>query len=147
MNINPDADQLAQIAIQTADRVAQDFGIAPRVAMLSFSNFGSVVHPSCEKVAKATQLIKQRRPDLEVDGEMQADVALDSEKRLTHFPFTSLRHNANILIFADLQSANIAYKLLHKMADAEAVGPILLGFKQAINVYCFLPICKEFKRS
>ena len=71
---------------------------------------------------------------LEVDGEMQADVALDAEKRLTHFPFTSLRHNANILIFADLQSANIAYKLLHKMADAEAVGPILVGFKQAVNV-------------
>ena len=102
--------------------------------MLSFSNFGSVDHPSCRKVALATQMIKQRRPDIEVDGEMQGDVALDAEKRLTHFPFTSLRQNANVLIFADLQSANIAYKLLHKLADAEAVGPILLGFKQAVNV-------------
>ncbi len=134
LNIDPSAEQLSQIAIQTADRVAQDFGIVPRVAMLSFSNFGSVDHPSPRKVALATQMIKQRRPDIEVDGEMQGDVALDAEKRLTHFPFTSLRQNANVLIFADLQSANIAYKLLHKLADAEAVGPILLGFKQAVNV-------------
>jgi malate dehydrogenase (oxaloacetate-decarboxylating)(NADP+) len=134
LNIDPDAETLAQIAISTADRVQSDFDIRPRIAMLSFSNFGSVEHPSCIKVAKATQIVKKLRPDLEIDGEMQADVALDDDKRHEHFPFSTLKENANVLIFSNVESANIAYKLLGQMGPLESVGPILIGLNAAANV-------------
>jgi malate dehydrogenase (oxaloacetate-decarboxylating)(NADP+) len=134
LNIEPDAQTLAQIAIQTADRVQSDFGIKPRIAMLSFSNFGSVTHPSCLRAAQATELVKKLRPDLEIDGEMQADIALDEDKRREHFPFSTLKENANVLIFSNLESANIAYKLLEKISPVESVGPILIGLKSAANV-------------
>jgi malate dehydrogenase (oxaloacetate-decarboxylating)(NADP+) len=134
LNIDPSAEELAQIAMNTADRVHGDFGIIPRIAMLSFSNFGSTDHPSARKVAKATEIVKMLRPDLEIDGEMQADVALDEDKRREHFPFSTLQSTANILIFSNLESANIAYKLLGNLAQCEAVGPILIGLKAAANV-------------
>jgi malate dehydrogenase (oxaloacetate-decarboxylating)(NADP+) len=134
LNIEPDAETLAQIAISTADRVKSDFGITPRVAMLSFSNFGSVVHPSSVRAAQATRMVKSIRPDLEIDGEMQADIALDDEKRREHFPFSTLKEKANVLIFSNLESANIAYKLLAELGPVESIGPILIGLNQAANV-------------
>lgn len=134
LHIDPSAEDLASIAIQTADRVAKDFAITPHIAMLSFSNFGSVVHPDPLKAKKAVEIVKKLRPDLNIDGEMQADVALDENKRMVHFPFSSLSSNANVLIFSNLESANISYKLLEQLAQCEAVGPILLGVDGAANV-------------
>jgi malate dehydrogenase (oxaloacetate-decarboxylating)(NADP+) len=134
MTIDPTAEDMAAMAIATAERVRRDFGVEPRIAMLSFSNFGSTPHPSSVKAARAVQLVHERRPDLQIDGEMQADTALDSDKRLSNFPFTTLKNDANVLIFGDLASANISYKLLHKLAQCTAVGPILLGLNRAANV-------------
>ncbi|MEM7589302.1 MAG: NADP-dependent malic enzyme [Myxococcota bacterium] len=134
LNIDPTAQQLAQIALQTADSVRRNFGIRPRVAMLSFSNFGSSGHASCQKVAEAVQIVKEAQPDLEIDGEMQADVALDEEKRKAHFSFCALKKNANVLVCSNLDSANVAYKLIEKLTSCETVGPILVGMKAAANV-------------
>jgi malate dehydrogenase (oxaloacetate-decarboxylating)(NADP+) len=132
VNIDPTAEELAQIAIQAA-KVARQFDIVPRVAMLSFSNFGSTRHPFAEKVAKATKIVKQRAPDLMVDGEMQADTAVVPEL-LAEYPFSSLTGSANVLIFPDLASANIAYKLLQRLSDAEATGPILEGMAKPVHI-------------
>ena len=132
VNIEPTAEDLAEIAIQTA-KVARQFDVEPRVAMLSFSNFGSTRHPLAEKVAQATRLVKERAPDLEVDGEMQADTALVPEL-LAEYPFSRLREPANVLIFPDLEAANVAYKLLQRLADAEATGPILEGPARPVHI-------------
>jgi malate dehydrogenase (oxaloacetate-decarboxylating)(NADP+) len=113
--------------------VAKRFDIEPKVAMLSFSNFGSARHPLAEKVARAVQLVRMRAPDLEVDGEMQADTAVVPEL-LAEYPFTRLQGEANVLIFPDLEAANIAYKLLQRLADAEATGPILEGMAKPVHV-------------
>jgi malate dehydrogenase (oxaloacetate-decarboxylating)(NADP+) len=102
--------------------------------MLSFSNFGSAEHPLTLKVARATALVKQWAPELIVDGEMQANVARDPEITEKQFPFSSLKGDANVLVFPDLQSGNISYKLLHKLGGAEAVGPILMGMKKPVHV-------------
>lgn len=134
LHINPTAEELATIAIQTADRVAKDFAITPHIAVLSFSNFGSVEHPEPLKAKRAVDIVKKIRPDLNIDGEMQADVALDEDKRNEHFPFSTLTHNANVLIFSSLEAANISYKLLERLARCEAIGPILLGVNGAANV-------------
>lgn len=134
LNIEPSPDEIAQIAIQTADRVQKDFALKPHIAILSFSNFGSVNHPSTIKARKATEIVKNLRPDLNIDGEMQADVALDHNKRNNHFPFSTLEQNANVLVFANLEAANISYKLLEQLAPCEAIGPILLGVNGAANV-------------
>lgn len=134
LNIEPDVHTLAQIAISTADRVQSDFGITPRIAMLSFSNFGSVQHESATRAAQATRMVKAIRPDLEIDGEMQADIALNDDKRREHFPFSTLKKKANVLIFSNLESANIAYKLLAELGQTESIGPILIGLNQAANV-------------
>jgi malate dehydrogenase (oxaloacetate-decarboxylating)(NADP+) len=123
VNIEPTAEELAETAILAAKK-ARDFDVEPRVAMLSFSNFGSVEHPLTIKVRRATQLVKDAAPDLIVDGEMQANVALDPEITEKQFPFSDLKGNANVLIFPDLQSGNISYKLLYKLGGADAVGPI-----------------------
>ncbi len=132
VNLEPDAETLAEIAIHAAD-LARYFNIEPRVAMLSFSNFGSVKHPEAEKVQRAVELVRQRRPDLLVDGEMQADVAVVPELIEQHYPFSRVK-DANVLVFPDLDSANVAYKLLHRLGDAEAIGPILLGMGAPIQV-------------
>jgi len=133
INIEPDSGGLAEIAATTATFVRQ-LGIEPRVAMLSFSNFGSVRHPAQRKVADAVQLLHQRHPDLMLDGEMQADSAVveDILKRL--YPFSRLKSTANVLIFPDLGSANICYKLLSRLGDARAIGPILVGLAAPIHV-------------
>ncbi len=134
VNIEPTAEELADIACQTA-RLARSFMVAePKVAMLSFSNFGSNDHPFALKVKRATELIKQRMPDLIVDGEMQADTALTPSISAESFPFNKVPGDANILIFPDLQSGNIAYKLMSKMGFAEAIGPILVGMNKPVFV-------------
>ena len=111
----------------TLQDLAERFGVTPRIAMLSFSNFGSTPHPQQDKVQRATALVRQQRPDLEVDGEMQADIAISPELLQESFPFSSLAGGANILIFPCLNSSNAGYKLAQKFSGAEAIGPILLG--------------------
>ncbi|HRV08173.1 MAG TPA: NADP-dependent malic enzyme [Acidobacteriota bacterium] len=133
VNIEPSAEELADIAILTA-QVARRFNVDPRVAMLSFSNFGSVRHPLTEKVRRATELVRQKAPGLAVDGEMQADTAVFYDLIREHYPFSTLTQPANILIFPDLQSANIAYKLVQRLGGAEAVGPILVGMRKPVHV-------------
>jgi malate dehydrogenase (oxaloacetate-decarboxylating)(NADP+) len=132
VNIDPSAEDLAEIALLSAE-VAESFGIPPRVAMLSFSNFGSTRHPLTEKVRRATELVKQRNPELMVDGEMMADTALVPEL-LAEYPFSTLRQKANVLIFPNLEAGNIAYKLMLRIGGAEALGPILMGLSKPVHV-------------
>lgn len=134
VNIDPTAEELADIAIQTADTVRTFSSTNPRIAMLSFSNFGSAAHPFSKKVADAVALVKSRRPDLTIDGEMQADTALSPDPSAEHYPFNQVPGNANVLIFPDLQSGNIAYKMMSKIGGAEVVGPILIGMNKAVHV-------------
>ncbi len=133
VNIEPSAEELADIAILAAE-VAGRFNIEPRVAMLSFSNFGSVRHALAEKVRRAADLVKSKAPDLVVDGEMQADTAVVHELITEHYGFSTLTSPANVLIFPDLQSANIAYKLVQRLGGAEAIGPILVGMNKPVHV-------------
>lgn len=126
VNIEPSAEDLAEIALLTAGCVST-LGLEPRVAMLSFSNFGSVDHALARRVRRATELVKQQAPDLTVDGEMQLATALSPEVRREYFPFCELRNNANVLVFPDLQSGNLAMHLLTHMGDAVVVGPVLMG--------------------
>jgi malate dehydrogenase (oxaloacetate-decarboxylating)(NADP+) len=133
VNIEPTAEQLAEIAIGAAD-VAREFHINPRVAMLSFSNFGSVRHPFADKVRRATELVKQWCPELEIDGEMQVDTAMMPDLVREVFPFSSLKSAANVLVFPELQSANLGYKLLQRVGGAEVVGPILMGMRKPVHL-------------
>jgi malate dehydrogenase (oxaloacetate-decarboxylating)(NADP+) len=133
VNIDPTAEQVAQIAF-AASRITRMLGIVPRIAMLSFSNFGSVRHPDAEKMARATQLLKERDPTLMVDGEMQADTALNEEILRRDYPFSSLKEQANVLIFPNLGAGNIAYKLMHHLGGATAIGPILVGMRRPVHV-------------
>ena len=133
VNIDPSAEQLAQIAY-SACRIVRTLGITPRIAMLSFSNFGSVRHPEAEKVARAVQLLRARDASIVVDGEMQADTALDEELLRSGYPFSSLSERANVLIFPNLSAGNIAYKLLNHLGGATAIGPILLGMNRPVHV-------------
>jgi len=129
-----EAENLAEIAILSADTVRK-FGVEPRVAMLSFSNFGSVDHPLARKVARAVELVKKMRPDIVVDGEMQADTAVLESIISNTYSFSSLKGApANTLIFPDMTSANIAYKLLWHLGHAEAIGPILMGMAKSVHV-------------
>ncbi len=132
INIDPDGETLADIAILAADLV-RDLGIEPRVAMLSFSNFGDAPHPSSKKVADAVERVKARRKDIMIDGEMQADVALVEEARAP-YAFTDLKNNANVLIFPNLDAGNIAYKLLSAVGGGDVIGPLVLGMKRPVNV-------------
>ena len=133
VDIDPSAEELAETAILAAETVRQ-FDIVPKVAMLSFSNFGSSKHPYALKMKKATSLVKQQPPDLIVDGEIQANMALDPELIADQHPFSLLKGDANVLIFPDLQSGNISYKLLNKLGGAEALGPILMGMNKPVHV-------------
>jgi malate dehydrogenase (oxaloacetate-decarboxylating)(NADP+) len=136
VNFDPTAEQLADIAILAAEKV-RSFDIEPRIAMLSFSNFGSTQHPSAQKMARAVELVKSRAPSLLVDGEMMADTAVSPEILESLYPFSSLKGGANVLICPNLESANIAYKLLARLGGAEMVGPILLGIRKP--VYLLIP--------
>ena len=133
VNIEPTAEQLSQIAYAAA-RIVRAFGQTPRVAMLSFSNFGSVRHPEAVRVAEAVALVRQRDPSLMVDGEMQADTAVDSAVLAESFPFSALKESANVLIFPNLSAGNIAYKLLRDLGGATAIGPILVGMAQPVHI-------------
>ena len=133
VNIDPTAEQLAQIAY-SASRIARTMGVEPHIAMLSFSNFGSVRHPESDKMAKAVQLLRQRDPSLVVDGEMQADTAFDPEIVERDYPFSTLKEPANVLIFPNLSAGNIAYKLLNHLGGATAIGPILVGMSRPVHV-------------
>jgi malate dehydrogenase (oxaloacetate-decarboxylating)(NADP+) len=132
VNIMPNAEDLAEIAILAAD-FARTLEIDPRVAMLSFSNFGSTPHEQSYKVRDAVQRVKQRRPDIVIDGEMQADTAVVSSIIDERYPFSEVR-DANVLIFPNLDAANISYKLLDRLTDAEVIGPILLGMGAPVHV-------------
>jgi malate dehydrogenase (oxaloacetate-decarboxylating)(NADP+) len=133
VNIDPTAAQLALIA-HAAAGLARTFGISPRIAMLSFSNFGSVKHPEAQKVAEAVRLVRQRDPSLVVDGEMQADTAFSPEVLAGRYPFSALKEAANVLIFPNLSAGNIAYKLLTQLGGATAIGPILVGMQHPVHV-------------
>ncbi|MGH9357191.1 MAG: phosphate acyltransferase, partial [Terriglobia bacterium] len=133
VNIEPAAEELADIAWLAAG-VARDFDIEPRVALLSFSNFGSTRHPLAEKMRAATDLVKQKFPELMVDGEMMADTALVPQIIEEEYPFSKLKGGANVLVFPDLGAANIAYKLMMRAAGAEALGPILVGLSKPVHV-------------
>jgi malate dehydrogenase (oxaloacetate-decarboxylating)(NADP+) len=134
VNIDPTAEQLAQIAYAASRIVRSTLGIEPRIAMLSFSNFGSVRHPETEKVARAVQLLRERDPSLVVDGEMQADTAVEPAILRRDYPFSALKEKANVLIFPNLSAGNIAYKLLNHLGGATAIGPILVGMRLPVHV-------------
>ena len=133
VNIDPSPEELAETTTLTVELVRR-FGIVPRVALLSFSNFGSNSHPAARKVRRAVELVAARDPQLEVDGEMQADTALVESLLHENYSWSRLTGPANVLIFPELQSANIAYKLLWRLAGAEAIGPILLGMGKPVHV-------------
>ncbi len=132
VTIDPTAEELAETAILSAEKVRM-LDIEPRVAMLSFSNFGSVNHPQSKKVRQAVEIVKQRAPELIVEGEMQADTAV-VPSLLEGFTFSKLKTNPNILIFPDLNSGNICYKLLRHLGGGEAIGPILMGMNKPVHV-------------
>jgi malate dehydrogenase (oxaloacetate-decarboxylating)(NADP+) len=133
VNIEPSAEELAEIAILTCE-LAQRFHVQPRVAMLSFSNFGSVRHPKAELVRQAVEIVRQQAPELIIDGEMQADTALVPEILNETYPFNALQGEANVLIFPNLESGNIAYKILQRLGQAEVVGPILVGMRRPVHI-------------
>ena len=133
VNIDPDAETLCDIALQTAAFV-QDLGIQPRVAMVSFSNFASSSHKEARRMARAVDMVRESNPELEVDGEMQADTAIDGIKLSEVYPFTHLSGPANVLVFARLSAANVAYKLLDQLGGADAIGPVLLGMDKPVHI-------------
>ena len=133
ININPTAEELANIAMLTAKTVRR-FNVFPRIALLSYSNFGSSMNSKVAKITEALKIINEAEPNLSVDGEIQADFALNKEKREQIFPFSDLKENANTLIFPNLESGNIAYKLMQEFDDVEAIGPILIGMKKPVHI-------------
>ena len=133
VNISPNAETLADVALLSA-RFVRDLGIEPRVAMISFSNFGSARHPESDKVADAVRLIRERDPELTIDGEMQADTAVDMTRLHEVYNFSRLDKSANVLVFANLTAANAAYKLLDRLGGAEVIGPVLLGMARPIHI-------------
>ncbi len=135
VNIEPTAEDLAEIAI-LASREVQRFGFDPRVAMISFSDFGSSRHPLADKVRRATEMVKQRGLEIVIDGEMQADTAVTPKILDEVYPFSELagKGGANVLIFPNLETGNVAYKLLKRLGNAAAVGPILIGMRKPVHV-------------
>jgi malate dehydrogenase (oxaloacetate-decarboxylating)(NADP+) len=134
VNRNPDAEQLAQIAMNTA-KVAQNLGYTPRVAMLSYSDFGEQREDaSVAKITEAIARVRKAWPSLVIDGEMQADTAVNPELAANDFPFSAIQGDANVLLFPTLDAGNIAYKLLRELGGATAVGPILVGLAKPVNV-------------
>jgi malate dehydrogenase (oxaloacetate-decarboxylating)(NADP+) len=133
VNIEPTADDLVEIALCAAQE-ARRFNIVPRVAMLSFSNFGSTRHPLCEKMRRAAELVRYTDPTLIVDGELQGDIAVNPKKLEEVFPFTALKGGANVLIFPDLQSCNIAVRMLAQLGAGDLLGPILSGMARPVHL-------------
>lgn len=133
VNPNPTAEELASIAVSTAKTAKALAGIEPRVAMLSFSTKGSAKHELVDKVVEATRIARELAPDLQIDGELQADAALVEKVGNLKAPGSSVAGKANVLVFPDLQAGNIGYKLVQRLAGAEAVGPVSQGFAKPIN--------------
>lgn len=133
VNPNPNAEQLAAIAIASAESARKIAGITPKVAMLSFSTKGSAKHEFVDKVVAATEIVKAQAPELCVDGELQADAALVASVGSLKAPGSSVAGKANVLVFPDLQAGNIGYKLVQRLAGAEAIGPICQGFNKPVN--------------
>ncbi|WP_027064964.1 NADP-dependent malic enzyme [Maribacter sp. Hel_I_7] len=134
INIEPNAEELADIAKMTA-KVASTFGFDPVLAMLSYANFGSSTHPNARKVREAVRILHETAPDLVVDGEIQMDFALNRELHESKFPFSKLAgRKVNTLIFPNLESANITYKLLKELNGAESIGPIVVGLRKAVHI-------------
>jgi len=136
VNITPTAEDLADIAVLCA-RGVRRFDVEPRMAMISFSNFGSLRHPESDRVRKAVELVREREPNLMVDGEMQADTAVSRDIVEQHFPFSQLKEPANVLIFPCLNSSTAADRLLQSLGGAESIGPILLGMNKPAHVLQF----------
>lgn len=132
VNIDPTAEELADIALLAAKQVRR-FDMEPRVAMLSFSNFGRTRHPFTDKVRRAVDLLHKRNPGLQVDGEMMADTAVMANMVDDLYLFSRVR-DANVLVFPDLEAANIAYKLMQRLGGAESIGPLLLGMNKAVHI-------------
>jgi malate dehydrogenase (oxaloacetate-decarboxylating)(NADP+) len=133
VNIEPDARALAEIAVQSASFV-RELGIKPRIAMVSFSNFGSVQHDETRRVAAAVDMVRTMDPDVEIDGEMQADTAVDAIKLKNIYPFSRLTAPANVLVFSRLSAANASYKLLDELGGADVIGPVLLGMAKPVHI-------------
>jgi phosphate acetyltransferase len=133
VNPNPNAEELASIAVSTAKTAKALAGIEPRVAMLSFSTKGSAKHELADKVIEATRIARQIAPDIEIDGELQADAALVAKVGALKAPGSNVAGKANVLVFPDLQAGNIGYKLVQRLAGAEAIGPVSQGFAKPIN--------------
>jgi len=133
VNPNPTAQELAEIAVSTGKTARLIAGIEPKIAMLSFSTKGSAQHALVDKVVEATRIAREMAPDMQIDGEMQADAAIVAKIGKSKAPDSKIAGEANVLIFPDLQSGNIAYKLVQRLAGAEAVGPILQGMAAPIN--------------
>ncbi|MFW2476153.1 MAG: phosphate acyltransferase [Sediminibacterium sp.] len=134
VNFNPTAEQLADIAMMVAKEV-RNFNLTPRMAMLSYSNFGSSDSPEAKLVSEATRILKQRNPSLIVDGEMQGSMAFNKEILRDNYPFSELvDEDVNVLIFPNLTAGNVAYNLLKEVGGADAIGPILLGLKKPVHV-------------
>jgi len=133
VNADPTAEELADIAISTAE-LAQAFELTPRIACLSYSNFGTDRGGSPGKVRRAVEIVRARRPELEIEGEMQVDAAVVESVRAQEFPFARLTGDANVLVFPDLNSGNIGYKLLWRLGGAEVIGPVLMGMNKPVNV-------------
>ena len=134
VNVESDPELLADVAEMVADEARNTYDVTPRVAMLGYSNFGSAGGPTTDKVARATAILSARRPDLEVEGEIQANVALDYNLQRHSYPFTRLTGPANVMIFPTLEAGNVAYKLIRELGDVPAVGPVLLGMAKPISV-------------
>ncbi|HEY4150895.1 MAG TPA: phosphate acyltransferase, partial [Chitinophagaceae bacterium] len=134
VNFNPGAEELADITLLVAKEV-RNFNLTPRIAMLSYSNFGSSNSPEARLVAEATRIVKEKDPSLLVDGEMQASVAFNKEILRDNYPFSELvDKDVNTLIFPNLAAGNVAYNLLKEVGGADAIGPILLGLKKPVHV-------------
>ncbi len=133
VNIEPSTELLVDIAVRAAD-VAEMFSIEPRIAMLSFSNFGDNSHPLARKVHEAVKMITAKYPDLKVDGEMHGNVAVNPAMCRENFPLSKIQGDANVLIFPNLDSSNISYKLITEMAEGESIGPLMVGLKYPINI-------------
>jgi malate dehydrogenase (oxaloacetate-decarboxylating)(NADP+) len=133
VNINPTAEELAEIAKMAVEK-AKQLGIEPKVAFLSYSNFGTNNEEEVKKVQKAVQIAKELCPDVPIEGEMQVDVAVEPDIAKEQFPWSAIQGDANVLIFPDLEAANIGYKLVWRLAKAEAIGPILMGINKPVHV-------------
>mgnify|MGYP005836470777 CR=1 FL=1 len=133
VNVDPSAEEIAEIALLAAE-TARGFDVEPRVALISFSNFGSARHPAAEKMARAVEILRGRAPSLRADGEMQADVAVTPELLNGLYPFNALKGAANVLVFPDLDSANASSKLLARLGGASLFGPILAGMSRPVHI-------------